>query len=599
MGTPSNPFAQKMINNPSQKKARKSHSLFFLCILLCSCQGSSQKGVEITKTKELPAPPYSDLTNTSIGLYDDAPISTPGATLKDTISSIKKLQAYKDRSSYRTHLEELATEVFQKVATQNNPDAVIMTLMASTACHHPISNCLSKELVRSPHPIIQLCAVQALAQINTSQADTILCEALRSEYPMIRLEAAYKIACKRSKDSFFHLDALSYKLPEPLLPFMPELFAIEGSVGSIHRLQQFLYDKNEEVVIHTLLAIGEQHLTSYSDKLLAMNPHSPAVLEALAFALRTADQKSAIDKLRKMLCHQNSCVQIQAALSLIFLGDTSQQAHILRLANTGDLFAIEALSECPNADFFSLTTQKSKAFALNKAIAMLEQKDASCIEDIKKILSFDDDTALYRSPSNGYTRTYWDAAPLASFDKDQRPLLYEQSLSCKESILAQTLELHEQAFFDLASYIFENRLVPLYPCLIDLLQNQESESGIELLQMESQRIGAPYNRTFAKLALYRLGVERDETCLGQILDFARQKDDRPWRFPVPWASFTRQEDRGKEQQTNANARLYIDALQALAQSSSEKSISLLVSELDKAPTPYIPFVCAALLQATM
>jgi len=571
----------------------------FLCALVCGCQTSHQEGTTNSLPKTLPSPPYSSLMSTSVGLYDDAPINVPGGTLKDTIASIKKLQAFKDRPSYRAHLEELVSEVFQKVATQNDPDAVIMTLLASASCHHPMSNYLSKELLKNPQPIIQLCAVQALSQINTSLADSILCEALRSDYPLIRLEAAYKIACKHSKDAFFHVDALSHKLPLPLLPFMPELFAIEGSVGSMHRLQHLLYDKNEEVVIHTLLAIGTQNLTSFSDKILSLTPHSPAVLEALTFALRTADQKRAIDKLQTLLNHQNGCVQIQAALSLAFLGEASYQEHILRLAKEGNLFALQALSECPNADFFSLPPEKSKSFVLNKAIAMLQQKDASCLDDIKKILLYNENAVLFCSPSNGYTLTYWDCAPLESFEKEQQPLLYEQSLSCKEEILIQSLELHEQAFFELASYIFDHQIIPLYPCLVDLLHNQESDNGIELLQTESYRVGAPYNRAFAKLTLYRLGVEKDEACLEQILEFARQKEDRPWRFPVPWASFVRSEDRGKEQQTNANARLYIDTLQALSQSSSDKAIAILVSELDKAPTQYVPFVCAALLHATM
>jgi hypothetical protein len=380
---------------------------------------------------------------------------------------------------------------------------------------------------------------------------------------------------------------------------MPELFAIEGSPKSMNRLQQLLYDENEEVVVRTLLAIGSQHLTTFSDRLLSLTAHSPAVAESLAFALRVADQKKAIDTLKKLAQHPNACVQIEAALSLIFLGETYYQDLIVRLANTGDLFAIEALSECSNTDFFSLVRRNTKSFELNRAVAMLQQKDASCLEDVKAILARDDHTVLFSSPSIGSTRAHWDLAPIESFDAQTQPMLHEQSLLSKEQILVSSLELHERAFFDLASFIFEHQIISLYPCLTDLLYNQESDISIELLKAESYRVGAPYNRAFAKLALYRLGIEKNEEPLEQILEFTRKKEDRPWRFPVPWASSARQEDRGKEQQTNVNARLYIDTMQALAQSSSERAIAILVAELDKAPTPYIPFVCAALLHATM
>jgi HEAT repeat protein len=565
-----------------------------LASIFPSCQGSTV----ITTKGDLPSAPYTHLTNTSLGLREDIPLIVSHANLQETLLDIKKLQAYANRPSYRSHLETLSSEVFQKIANGGDLDATIMTLMATTACHHPISYGLAQQLLRHPHPIVQLCAVQALSQINSSFADQILIEALRSDFPIIRLEAAYKIACKRGKDSFFHLDALSYKLPEPLLPYLPELFAIEGSSQAMTKLRHFLYSKDEEIVIHSLLAIGRQHLSEFSDTLLAFDPHSPSVVEALAFALRAADQTKAIDRLKKLLLHPNSCVQIQSALSLAFLGETSYQDKIIQLAEQGNLFALFALSECPHAHFFTLH-EKSKSFAINKALAMLRQKDTEAVGTICNLLSSDEDKVIYMSPSSGYTSIYWDIAPLHSFEADQRPVLFEQSLSYKEEILSASLELSEEAFFTIASYVFDNEIIPLYPCLIGLLKNQESDLGIALLEKEANAIGRPYNRAFAQLALFQLRSSKDEESLQKILDFARQKPERPWRFPVPWASFARQEDRGKEQQTNASARLYIETLQTLSEASSQKSINILVAELSQAQTPYVPFICAALLHATL
>jgi len=203
-------------------------SALFNALFCCTSCQPLQRPPEVTPNGELPTPPYSESSSHEIALGDDSQMAFSTATVEDTVASIEKLQAHPDRSRYRPHLEELSAQLFQKLATSNDPDTVIMTLFATASCHHPLSRTISRELIRAEHPIIQLAAVQALCTLNTSDADYILTEALRSDYPVIRLEAGWRIACKRSHDAFFHIDALSHKLPDVFLSYMPELFAIEG-----------------------------------------------------------------------------------------------------------------------------------------------------------------------------------------------------------------------------------------------------------------------------------------------------------------------------------------------------------------------------------
>ena len=208
-------------------------SVFSIALCCLSCQPNLP---QVTSSDALPVPPFSDLTDHRVSLGESETIACSSETIEETISSIQKLEAKSSRGRYRVHLEELSSRLFQQVAASKDPDAVIMTLLATTACHHPLSRMMSYELIHSENPIIQLSAVQALASLNTAEADDIITEALRSDYPAIRLEAAWKIACKRSPQAFAQIDALSYKLPAPFRSCLPELFAVEGSINSVRSL---------------------------------------------------------------------------------------------------------------------------------------------------------------------------------------------------------------------------------------------------------------------------------------------------------------------------------------------------------------------------
>ena len=569
-----------------------------LVIALCclSCQAHLPQA---TSSDELPVPPFSDLTDHRIVLGDEEAFACSSETIEDTIASIQKLEAKPSRGRYRIHLEELSSRLFQQVATSNDSDAVIMTLLATTACHHPLSKMMSYALIHSDNPIIQLSAVQALASLNSADADDILAEALRSDYPVIRLEAAWKIACKRSPQAFDQIDALSYKLPDALRPCLPELFAVEGSINSVHRIRQLLMDPNEEVIIEALVAVGRHHITGVDDLMTSLESCSPAVLEALAFGLRSADSDQARAKLRLLAKHSTPCVRLQSALSLTFLGESGYIATIQELAAQGDLFAVAALGECREPILSTNSTDSSKAFQTNLALSLLNQKDGSCTNGIKDLLALPDDQILYSSSSIGHSLCYWDVTSIESFDRDAWPMLKEQALVAKEALLIHSLDLNESSFTDIAKTVFEEKRVDLFPCLIQLLENQRSDTVVDLLKQESLRIGAPYNRAFATLSLVRLGIEQDEKSLQSILDFAREKDEQSWRPPLPWFVFAHGDERQASQQAAASADLYIGTIEALSMIGTDEAVDILTAELSRAPKKYLPFVVASLLHATI
>lgn len=579
------------------KPAFKTSIIMTLPLLLgVSCQ--PQTSVSIPG-QTMPTPPFQELVDQRILLDSSERILCQCSTIDETVASIQRIQARPDRGRYRLALEELSSNLFQQIASSGDPENVIMTLLATTACHHPLSPSLSRKLLHSDNPMIQLSAVQTLSCLNTSEADDILIDALRSDYPAIRLEAAWRLSCKRTKDAFFHIDALCYKLPQQFRAYLPELFAVEGSAASILRLKQFLVDPDEQIIITALVASGLHHIDAVGDILLTMSSHSPAHLEALAFALRIVDSEEARIKLKKLADNEYPCVRLQAALSLISLGDSSYLSTIQDLANNGDLFAINALGDIQSHSLLPLLTQPSRTVRLNTALSMLAQKDPECVDHITSLISMSSDEVLLPSRSVGLSLTCWDIAPIEAFDPELQPMVREQVLSIKESLLIQSLELNDSSFQKIAQTTFSEQNVDLFPCLIQLLENQRSDNTVSLLCKESQRLGSPYNRAFATLALVRLGIERNESVLRDVLDFSRASTEQSWRTPLPWFLLPQTDDGSRQQQAATAARLYMETIQTLADCSSPTAIDILSEELSKAPKKYLPIVTACLLQATL
>jgi len=563
-------------------------SFFLLLLLLCSCQPQPRQ-IQEENIGDLPSPPFSELTNRS--LLDPAAISINTSSIKEGVVSLQKVVSAPHLQ--RAHLEEVCYQLFQKLATSDDLDTTIMTLFATTAANHPLSRSIIKELLHSPSPLIQLVAVQSLSQTN--DADSLLVEALRSNFIGIRLEAAWQLAKKRSKDSFFHIDALYSKLSKEFHPYMAELFAQEGSSGSIHRLRNMLYDTDEAIVISSLLAIGRHNISDLNNDVVSLTLHSPQTLEALAYALQCNESCAARERLHELSNHYDSHVQVQALLSRIFLGELSFIETLLQQAQQGDPFALSALSSCPALPHtpYSPTSRTER---INHAITLLKHKECASLPYLKEIFSLADDEILFSRVSSAGTQQYVEPSTLYSFPADTRSMIYEHSLVVLEELLSQTIELEESAFLEITQYLFQQGRIELYPTLLSLLKNKRSDATIELLKKEASRVGAPYNRVSASLGLIQLGIfsERD---LKEVLDFTRAKKEQPWRHPLPHMFTTQYLD--QRHQTTTSAQLYVEALEMLAQSGSQEAISMLQEELEHVPMHFLPFVVGALLHATL
>lgn len=571
--------------------------LFFICGLLFTTYCISNEQLAP------PEPPFKDLKDHS--LFPSTPdlLLTQASTIDEIVLSLKNLYSQpKESLPPRALVEGLSEKLFYKLFESNDPEIIIMTVVAAASCHHPLSKDMCRLLLHSPYPVIQLAAVQALGTLSTHEADFILVDALRSDFPLIRLEAAWALAKKRSPNAFYHIDALFSKMPPELRPYIPEAYALEGSSLSVQRLKQLLMDPDESLVIETLLAIGRHSILSLSDSLVSFESHSPPLLEALCFSLRIVDSTQSRERLKKLVSHPNALVSTQAALSLIALGEREYLSLVESQAHQGNLCAVYSLGTVASSLFYVQQPKNADTpLSINQGLSRLMHKDKQCLEVVRSLLTIPSDTILSMAVSPGKSLCHVEMHTSSIYPSHIRPTLEESSLRLQESIVSQTLELDEQSFLEVASYIFQEGCFTLYPCLLELLANKQSDGVISLLQKESVRVGAPFNRAYATLGLIKLHqkeIEPEEIL--SILNLSREKNVQSWRFFLPWSEVnSNEDDRSLLQQTTMSARLYIEALSTLAESGSPQAISLLVSEASLTPKKYLPFVVSALMHASL
>jgi hypothetical protein len=170
------------------------------------------------------------------------------------------------------------------------------------------------------------------------------------------------------------------------------------------------------------------------------------------------------------------------------------------------------------------------------------------------------------------------------------------SLSVRESILRDALELPEDSFIKVARLTLDTKQNELIPLLVSLLENIRTPQAIELLKQKSQTAGAPLIRAYCNLALFRLKESGpyEENVKKWVLS-NQSKEIIQFRPSLPWAA--RLSDSNFDLTPEESSSLLIESYQVLAERHDEKSIEFLISALEEGENKNIPVLAGILLRA--
>ena len=482
-------------------------------------------------------------------------------------------------------LEHMATLILEQGIRHPDPEIQLMSLYGASIAGLTSTIDILAEGIKSPSGETQMASIQYLAHMQDDRCDELLTKAMSSQFLMARLEAGYHLSARKHIKASGQIESLMHRMPPELRAFFPQFFALIGTKDAMIVLKSLIEDRVSSVRIEAILSSARAGRDDLLPKIRAHATHSSIdEQEACAAALGILKDSRSIPQLKKLLHAPSTNIQLAAAKSLYTLGDTSQRLFIEETAKAHNLFAIALLGEFPGSQetLFDLLKENNLNVRWNAAISLLKLRDPRALSVIQEILIKDSrDLGFQPNYSVGHSLFSWKIIPsVHSHMKQDYPLdLLSITTQVRESLLAQCLELPENAFLHIAHSIFESRQTDLVPALVSLLENHQTEATLEMLKKKSQTAGAPYIRAYCTLALYRMRKEEGhEEVIRKWI--GKAKDVQVFRFrPAVPFSMRQSEITTYELTPEENSALLIEAYQALADRHDEKSLELLIESI--------------------
>ena len=437
--------------------------------------------------------------------------------------------------------------------------------------------------MESSNPMTQMATIHFLSEIQDDRAEELLLKAFSSPYLIIRLEAAYALAIRKSLSATGLIDSLMQRLPPPMYVYFPDLFAMIGTADAMGVLQRLMGNRILNVRLASFLAAAKFGRDDFIGDIRSSLTHSDeAELETCAAAVGYLQDSHSIPVLKKLTKSKSPNVQLAACRALIQLGEQEYQEQIMESAANKNPLAITLLIDLPNTEplLAKLAFDYNFHTRVNAALALIKKRDTRAIPTLMRLLIRDEkDLGLEPMTSLGHSLMAWKVVPSCTqYAKKTERDIPSITLAVREQILQDALELPEQSFLAIAERIFEEKQNDLIPLLIHLLENLKTEKAIELLQRESRRTGAPFIRTYCHLALYRLGIEgpHRETLFKWIEE---KKDHEMIRFRpmLPWTekNVTSQFQLTPEE----TSRMLVEAYVTLADQHDPQGIDILLNAI--------------------
>ncbi|MDB6081720.1 MAG: hypothetical protein JWO53_992 [Chlamydiia bacterium] len=561
----------------------KRTSLLILFLTGCSSSHMHERHERLTYTE---ATPHDLQSDTALPFF----FQLQQGKVEEAIS---ELQAAKAKDPYLYHsktLEKLAISLLEQGIQSSNKTDVELSLYGIGLAANEQAQSLLTEVLKSSYPELQLTAVQLLAGYNTDESYKLLEKALTSDYLIIRLEAIHALASKQLPSTYPQIEALYVKVDPEFRPFFPQLLALDGTTPSIQMLRRLVRDSNPWVRLEAIRAIGLLRRDDLLPDIKSqMHDLSPALQEACVNALGSFQERSSKPFLEKMMTSHD----LTALVAAFYL---SNEQYILKEAESGNLFAYKLLNKSENHTQFLLEKMQSPDLQerLNATTTLLMQKDRRCLEMLPMLfIQSSNDLVFEELSSPGKALSQYKATPSAQQNLKQAPFYFELSLRLREEWLIQAMELPEEDFLDLAQCIFHYQQHDLVPILVRLLENIRSEKAIALLKEQSERLGSPFIRTYAALALFRLNEEGpyaqkllEWISKNQTHDLIQARPILPWKI--------RSEKSPYSLTLEERSRLLVEAYEALALSHKEESITALLNAI-KSGNKHNRYLLAGLL----
>lgn len=501
-------------------------------------------------------------------------------------------------------LQRLALTTLKWQWRQSALEYKLMALIGAGIALDDQARNILEEGILSSYPQVQLIALHMLTHYSDDEVEWAMLSALRSEYMLIRCEAAVCLAQKQHARATAHIDALYQRVPTELHPLFPALYAASGDKAAVLALRRLLTHPQGAVRTAAIAALAHLQRDDMLPILRQLALQGDiAQQEAAVAALGSLKDSLSLDRLRQLSLVKDSSVALAALLARYELGEHGVAKTICQVAQKGNLFAIAALAQLPEGKetLANLVSSSDAAVSLNASVALLTHSDARCLAGVKRMLLLGRQNTIYtRWATPGGSLKIWKVAS-AYPDPSQMALDEEASLALREKLLVQVALLEENDFLNTMEQIFDQQQNDLIPTAAALLEQSHSEQALAVLRKKQQQLGAPLVRLWAALALYR--STRDPQAAYTLSEWIKShchEELISFRTLIPMVLRTGDSCCSSPHQLTAKeqCRLLIEALEAFAMARDEQGVDLLLYALEHSPAQNRAILAGLLLRAT-
>ncbi len=455
----------------------------------------------------------------------------------------------------------------------------------------------------SPQPQTQIAAIQALGHLQDDRCEELLTKAMSSDYFFTRMEAAQQLSIRKARTAVGQIESLMYKVPPQMRFFFPQFFALIGTTDAITLLKHMMDDQFHMTRIEAILSAARFGRDDLLPMIRSRATHlNIAEQEACATALGYLKDSKSIPLLKTLSQSPSLNVQLAARRSLYKLGDDGSKEGIFQLAKEGNLFAIGLLAEIPGSEkvLIPLTRNADMQVRFNAVFALLQLKDSAVLEPLIEFLLRDSrDLGFQPQHSVGNSLVAWKVTPSArQHQQDSQNDLLTLSVSVREHMLTECLELAPSEFLKVANLLFDTQQIDLIPTLISLMENLQTSETIQLLKTKAQTTGAPLTRAYCNLALLRL--TKEEVYKTAIMNWIHTKKNTEmirFRPMLPWNVRISDKANAFELTPEEHSRLLIECYQTIAMEHDDQSIDIILEGLQNGHSKNRSVLAGLLIQA--
>lgn len=500
-------------------------------------------------------------------------------------------------------LQQMGLIILAQGSRSPDPETQLISIFGSSIAGISASIDILEAGITSPHPQTQMAAIQFLGRLQDDRCEELFTKAMSSDYIYTRLEAAQQLAIRKSRTAVGQIESLMYKIPPQMRFFFPQFFALIGTSEAISLLKQMMDDHFHMTRIESILSAARFGRDDLLPMIRSRATHlNIAEQEACAMAFGYLKDSKSIPLLKKLAQSPSTNVKLAARNALYSLGDDTSKEEIIELAKEGNLFAISILGGISGSEkvLHLLTKEHNLQVRFNAVFALLKQGDPRVLESLFEFLIRDSrDLGFQPQFSIGNSLMAWKVIPSAQQHQEEGPNdLLTLSISLREHMLRECLELKPDEFLKLADTLFDTRQIDLIPLLISLMENLQTPEAIELLTAKAHTAGAPLTRAYCNLALLRLR-KGDQYKIAVTNWISMKKNTEMIRFRpmLPWNVHISEKSRASELTAEEHSRLLIECYQTIASEHDENSINIILDGLKSGHSKNRSVLAGLLIQA--